>query len=81
MRAVEGVGTHAGIHHGVAVFRDGDYFVRAVNLAARLLGAADAGEALATEHVATATPDYAWQHRGRSPCEASPSLSRSTDST
>jgi adenylate cyclase len=67
MRDVEGVGIHAGIHHGVAVFRDGDYFGRAVNLAARLLGAADAGEALATEHVATATPDYAWQHRGPQP--------------
>ncbi len=64
MRNVDGIEIHAGIHHGVAVFRDGDYFGRAVNLAARLLGAAGAGEILATEDVASSTAEYPWRNRG-----------------
>ena len=64
MRDVDGIEVHAGIHHGVAVFRDGDYFGRAVNLAARLLGSAGAGEIMASEDVARATAEYPWRHRG-----------------
>jgi adenylate cyclase len=59
-----GIAVHAGLHLGVAVFRDGDYFGRAVNLAARLLGLAQPSELLATEDVVTAADDYPWQHRG-----------------
>jgi adenylate cyclase len=58
------IAVHAGLHHGVAVFRDGDYFGRAVNLAARLLEFAQPSELLATEDVVTAAGDYPWQHRG-----------------
>jgi adenylate cyclase len=55
---------HAGLHHGLAVFRDGDYFGRAVNLAARLLSVAGGNELLATEGVAKASPDLPWVPRG-----------------
>ena len=55
---------HAGLHHGRAVFREGDYFGRAVNLAARLLGRARADEMLATAAVAEATEEHAWQSLG-----------------
>ena len=64
MRDVDGIEVHAGIHHGVAVFRNGDYFGRAVNLAARLLGSAGAGEIMASEDVARATAEYPWRDRG-----------------
>ncbi len=64
MRETEDVGMHAGIHHGVAVFRDGDYFGRAVNLAARLLAAAREGEVLASRDVAMSSPEHPWRHRG-----------------
>ena len=70
MRDVDGIEVHAGIHHGVAVFHDGDYFGRAVNLAARLLGSAGAGEIMASEDVARATAEYPWRHRGPTQCEA-----------
>jgi adenylate cyclase len=66
MREASGVGFHAGIHHGAAVFRDGDYFGRAVNLAARLLAAANEGEVLASEDVARNSPEHPWSHRGAS---------------
>lgn len=39
---------HGGMHQGVAVRREGDYFGGAVNLAARLLALAGSGELLAT---------------------------------
>ena len=39
---------HAGMHQGVVVRREGDYFGGAVNLAARLLALAGSGELLAT---------------------------------
>lgn len=39
---------HAGMHQGVVVRREGDYFGGAVNLAARLLAVAGSGELLAT---------------------------------
>lgn len=55
---------HAGLHHGRAVFREGDYFGRAVNLAARLLDRAREDEMLATAAVAEATEEHAWQRLG-----------------
>jgi adenylate cyclase len=64
MREVEAVGIHAGVHHGMAVFRDGDYFGRAVNLAARLLAAARNGELLASRDVAVSAPEHPWRHHG-----------------
>jgi adenylate cyclase len=42
----------AGLHHGPAVERDGDVFGATVNLAARVVAEAYAGEVLATEPVA-----------------------------
>jgi adenylate cyclase len=40
-----------GIHHGDAVYRDGDYFGTHVNLAHRVVGRAQAGEVLVTDSV------------------------------
>jgi adenylate cyclase len=40
-----------GIHHGAALYRDGDYFGREVNLASRVVARARAGEVLATDAV------------------------------
>ena len=57
---------HVGMHSGVAIFRNGDYFGGAVNLAARLGDAADAGEVLASVAVADATTArFEWQPHGR----------------
>ncbi|MGC1813800.1 MAG: adenylate/guanylate cyclase domain-containing protein [Solirubrobacterales bacterium] len=55
---------HAGLHHGRAVFRDGDYYGRAVNLAARLQGIADSNQLLATAGVVEAVPDRPWEPVG-----------------
>jgi adenylate cyclase len=41
-----------GIHHGDAVYRDGDYFGNSVNLAHRIVNRALAGEVLVTDRVA-----------------------------
>ncbi|HVS98936.1 MAG TPA: adenylate/guanylate cyclase domain-containing protein, partial [Solirubrobacterales bacterium] len=41
-----------GIHHGDAVYRDGDYFGSQVNLAHRIVNRALAGEILVTDRVA-----------------------------
>jgi adenylate cyclase len=65
MRPFGGPPLHAGLHHGLAVFREGDYYGRAVNLASRLLNSADGDELLATENVALASEQYGWQRRGR----------------
>jgi adenylate cyclase len=65
MREADDIAVHAGSHHGLAVFREGDYFGRAVNLASRLLATAGAGELAATEDVAVSTPAYPWRERGR----------------
>jgi adenylate cyclase len=40
-----------GIHHGVALYRDGDYFGRDVNLAARVVARARGGEVLVSDSV------------------------------
>lgn len=42
----------AGLHHGPAIERDGDWFGATVNLAARVAGQAQGGQTLATSHVA-----------------------------
>jgi adenylate cyclase len=46
-----------GIHHGAAVFRDGDYFGSDVNLAHRVVSRALAGEVLVTEPVVEGIPE------------------------
>jgi adenylate cyclase len=43
-----------GIHYGQTLYRDGDYFGRNVNLAARVVARAQAGEVLVTDTVAAA---------------------------
>ena len=40
-----------GIHYGATIYRDGDYYGRNVNLAARVVARAHAGEVLVTEPV------------------------------
>ena len=51
MREPETPGVHASTHCGTAIVREGDYFGAAVNLAARLLNAADRDELVATRAV------------------------------
>jgi adenylate cyclase len=46
-----------GIHHGAAVFRDGDYFGGDVNLAHRVVNRALGGEVLVTKALVDATDD------------------------
>ncbi len=46
--ATSGPTPRIGIHHGVALYRDGDYFGRDVNLAARVVARARGGEVLVT---------------------------------
>lgn len=54
-------GVHASVHHGVALYREGDYFGSAVNLAARLLALARDGELVASMDVVRATGErFAW---------------------
>jgi adenylate cyclase len=43
-----------GIHHGYAVYRDGDYFGTEVNLVHRIVNRALGGEVLVTDRVAEA---------------------------
>ena len=58
-------GVHAGVHRGVVLYREGDYFGRAVNLAARLLGLAGRDEIFASEEVVRATEGrFAWESDG-----------------
>src|SRR3954447_11420698 len=40
-----------GVHQGVVLYRDGDYFGRGVNLAARVVARARGGEVLVTDAV------------------------------
>ena len=46
-----------GIHHGYAIYRDGDYFGRDVNLAARVVARARGGEVLVTGPIIDAADD------------------------
>src|SRR5437764_6646190 len=46
-----------GIHQGVALYRDGDYFGRDVNLAARVVARAQGGEVLVTDAVSDTMGD------------------------
>lgn len=55
---------HCGLHHGSSLFREGDYFGRAVNLASRLLSIAKDDELVATAGVAEAAPERAWERLG-----------------
>jgi adenylate cyclase len=65
MREVGPPFVHASVHHGVAIYRDGDYFGRAVNLAARLLMVSDGNELVATLPVVENTGDrHRWTPRG-----------------
>lgn len=64
-RAVGPPFVHASVHCGVAIYRDGDYFGRAVNLAARLLAVSGGNELAATAGVAKATAgSHRWAPRG-----------------
>ncbi len=59
------LGVHAGVHTGVALYRDGDYFGRTVNLAARLLALAGSDELVASEAVVAATRgQFDWRPGG-----------------
>jgi adenylate cyclase len=57
---------HVGLHRGPVVFRDGDYFGRTVNIAARVTGAAGSGEVLVTDEVrrGTGAEDVAFEPAG-----------------
>jgi adenylate cyclase len=57
---------HASVHRGVAIVREGDYFGGAVNLAARLLNAADRDELIATPSVVESCGDeFSWEPIGQ----------------
>ena len=49
-----------GIHYGVVLFRDGDYFGREVNLAARVVARARGGEVIVTDSVMEAIKTSDW---------------------
>jgi adenylate cyclase len=56
---------HASAHRGTAIVREGDYFGGSVNLAARLLNAADRDELIATASVVESTDDeFSWEPIG-----------------
>ncbi|HEY1358348.1 MAG TPA: adenylate/guanylate cyclase domain-containing protein [Thermoleophilaceae bacterium] len=56
---------HASVHRGVAIVREGDYFGRSVNIAARLLNAADRDELVVTAGVVEACGDeFDWERVG-----------------
>jgi adenylate cyclase len=56
-RWVERPAARIGIHQGYAIYRDGDYFGRDVNLAARVVARARGGEVLVTEAIMKAAAD------------------------
>lgn len=65
MRDTDAPGVHASAHRGVAVAREGDYFGGSVNLAARLLDAADGDELVATATtVSAAGAAFDWEEAG-----------------
>jgi adenylate cyclase len=49
-----------GIHYGVVLYRDGDYFGREVNLAARVVARARGGEVIVTDSVVEAVKTSDW---------------------
>ena len=46
-----------GLHYGLTIYRDGDYFGREVNLASRVVARARGGEVLVTDAVQEAVSD------------------------
>jgi adenylate cyclase len=57
---------HASVHRGVAIVREGDYFGGSVNLAARLLNAAEGDELVATRSVVDSCDDeFEWEAIGQ----------------
>jgi adenylate cyclase len=58
-------GVHASVHAGVAIVREGDYFGRTVNVAARLLNAAARDELVATRPVVDSCDEsFRWETSG-----------------
>lgn len=56
---------HASVHKGTAIAREGDYFGGAVNVAARLLGVAEADQLVGTRPVVDACgDDFSWVPAG-----------------
>jgi adenylate cyclase len=56
---------HASAHRGLAIAREGDYFGRVVNLAARLLTIAAGDELIATREVVDVCPaNHEWRPAG-----------------
>ena len=53
-----------GVHQGVTLYRDGDYYGRDVNLAARVVARARGGEVLVSDTVMDALGEAARQHLG-----------------
>jgi adenylate cyclase len=49
-----------GVHQGVVLYRDGDYFGREVNLAARVVARARGGEVIVTDSVIEAIKTSDW---------------------
>jgi adenylate cyclase len=49
-----------GVHYGVVLYRDGDYFGREVNLAARVVARARGGEVIVTDSVMDAIQTSEW---------------------
>jgi adenylate cyclase len=49
-----------GVHYGVVLYRDGDYFGREVNLAARVVARARGGEVIVTDSVMEAIRTSEW---------------------
>jgi adenylate cyclase len=65
MRSDDLPGVHASVHYGKAIAREGDYFGSSVNLAARLLNAAERDELVATRQTVDACPpERNWEPRG-----------------
>lgn len=68
MREDGGIGVHGSVHHAVALYREGDYFGRSVNLVARLLAVAGRDELVASAAVARATAGrFDWEPGGTTP--------------
>jgi class 3 adenylate cyclase len=66
VRSTTPLSVHASVHVGTAIARDGDYFGGAVNLTARLLGAAGRDELVATRPVVERTADsQTWESLGQ----------------